>query len=93
MRKSFHGLCAKVYAHMGSPVDGAYYVFINRARTHVKVLFWDGDGLVIYYKRLEKGSFSLPECNGDKIKLDRRRLTMLLEGIEPLKLKRRYSIK
>ena len=93
MRRSFHGLCGKIYAHLGNPADGAYYVFINRMKTHVKILFWDGDGLVIYYKRLEKSTFSLPKAEGDKIKLDRRQLTMLLEGIEPLKVKRRFSLK
>jgi len=92
MRKSFHGLCAIVYAHVGNPSDGAYYVFINSIKTHVKILFWDSDGLVIYYKRLEKGTFSLPRVIGSAVRLDRRHLTMLLEGIEPLKIKRRFSL-
>jgi transposase len=92
MRKSFHGLCALVYASMGKPTDGSYYVFMNRNRTHIKILFWDSDGLVIYYKRLERGAFKLPAVSGGQISLERRELTMLLEGIEPLKLSKRYSL-
>ena len=91
MRKSFHGLCSIIYAQTGNPSSGAYYVFVNAPKTHVKILFWDGDGLVIYYKRLEKGTFSLPKTDGHKICLSRRELAMLLEGIEPLKMKQRFS--
>ena len=50
MRRSFRGLSALVYAHAGAPEDGSYYVFVNRSRTHVKILYWDGDGLSIWYK-------------------------------------------
>lgn len=93
MRKSFRGLCALVYAHRGRPEDGAYYVFVNRRRTHVKVLYFDGDGLAIWYKRLEKGHFVMPRASGDRVELDRRHLAMLLEGITPLKTHPRFSFK
>jgi len=93
MRKSFHGLSALIYAHRGRPESGAYYVFVNRCRTHVKVLYWDGDGLAIWYKRLEKGRFVMPRAEGDRVELDRRRLAMLLEGIIPLHTKPRFSLK
>lgn len=92
MRKSFRGLSALVYEHRGRPEDGAYYVFVNRRRTHVKVLYWDGDGLAIWYKRLEKGRFTMPRADGDRVELDRRRLAMLLEGIVPLRTQRRFSL-
>jgi len=92
MRKSFRGLSALVYAHRGRPEDGAYYVFVNRSRTHVKVLYWDGDGLAIWYKRLEEGRFVMPQAEGDRVQLDRRRLAMLLEGIVPLQTKPRFSL-
>jgi transposase len=91
MRKSFHGLSALVYQHLGNPEDGAYYVFVNRLRTHVKILYFDGDGLVLWYKRLEKGRFVIPEGRRDKIEMDRRQLSMLLEGVIPLTMERRYS--
>ena len=61
MRKSFHGLCKLVYQHDGRPDDGGYYVFVNRPQTHVKIMFWDGDGMVIYYKRLTQGTFLMPK--------------------------------
>jgi transposase len=93
MRKSFHGLSKLVYQHAGRPDDGAYYVFVNRPKTHVKIMFWDGDGMVIYYKRLARGTFSIPQLEGNKVCLDRRQLTMLLEGVVPLKIKRRFSRK
>ena len=92
MRKSFRGLSALVYRHAGRPEDGSYYVFVNRTRTHVKVLYWDGDGLAIWYKRLEKGRFVIPQAEGDRVELDRRALTMLLEGIVPLRMKKRFSL-
>jgi len=93
MRKSFHGLCKLVYQHDGSPDDGGYYVFVNRPQTHVKIMFWDGDGMVIYYKRLTQGTFLMPKLQGDKVCLDRRQLTLLMEGVVPLKTKRRFSRK
>ena len=92
MRKSFRGLSALVYRHLGRPEDGAYYVFVNRVRTHVKVLYWDGDGLALWYKRLEKGRFIVPPSVHDRVQLDRRQLAMLLEGIIPLKTGPRFSL-
>jgi transposase len=56
----------------------------------MKVLFWDGDGFVIWYKRLEKGTFS---CKwGSEATLDRRAFLMLLEGITPKRLQSRFSL-
>lgn len=93
MRKSFRGLSALVYQHRGQPEDGSYYVFVNRIRTHVKVLYWDMDGLAIWYKRLEKGRFVMPRMQGNRVELDRRQLAMLLEGIIPLRTGSRFSLK
>ena len=93
MRKSFCGLSALIYHHLGRPEDGSYYVFVNRRRTHIKILYFDGDGLAIWYKRLEKGRFAMPELQGDRVELDRRRLAMLLEGIVPLRTTKRFSLK
>lgn len=92
MRKSFRGLSALIYAHLGRPEDGAYYVFVNRRRTHVKVLYFDGDGLAIWYKRLAQGQFTLPEASGEKVALTRRTLSLLLEGVTPRRLNRRFSL-
>lgn len=93
MRKSFHGLCKLVYHHDERPDNGAYYVFVNRPCTHVKIMFWDGDGMVIYYKRLTRGTFLMPQMRGEQVCLNRRQLTMLLEGVVPLKTKLRFSQK
>ena len=92
MRKSFRGLSALVYEHLSRPEDGAYYVFLNRGRTLVKILYWDGDGLAIWYKRLEKGQFVIPPVTGQRVALERRQLSMLLEGIVPLKTTKRFEV-
>lgn len=81
-----------VYECLGRPQDGAYYVFVNRRRTHVKIMYWDGDGLALWYKRLERGQFVVPLARGDRVALDRRSLALLLEGVTPLKLACRYSV-
>jgi transposase len=92
MRKSFHGLAGLVYRHLGQPTDGSHYVFVNRARTHAKVLYWDGDGLAIWYKRLEKGRFAVPRLDGSRAELSRRDLAMLLEGVVPLRKLPRFEL-
>ena len=81
-----------VYQYRGGPESGVYYVFVNRRRTHVKGLYWDGDGLALWYKRLEKGCFVLPAAREGRVELDRRQLALLLEGVVPLKLKPRYRL-
>ena len=67
---------------------GSYFVFINRPGDKMKVLYWDGDGIAIWYKRLAKGSFNRPEEEW----LDKRSFSMLLEGVIPKRLKKRYKI-
>jgi transposase len=56
----------------------------------VKLLYWDRDGLALWYKRLERGSFILPDSYPQDGRIDRRDLTMLLEGIVPKKVEKRY---
>ena len=92
MRKSFRWLIALVYKYRGGLEPGVYYVFVNRRRTHVKIFYWDGDGLALWYKRLEKGCFAVPPVRDGRIELDRRQLALLLEGVVPLKLKPRYRL-
>ena len=89
MRKSFEGLCQVV--EKAFPVNltsDAFFIFINRKRDSMKVLYWDHDGLAIWYKRLEKGGF----LQSKKTILTRREFLMLLEGITSKKLNHRYSI-
>lgn len=91
MRKSFEGLSALVeQLFPGELLSGALFIFLNRRKDHIKVLFWDKDGLVIWFKRLEKGSFKWQWR--DQCSLDRREFLMLLEGITPKRLQARYNI-
>lgn len=91
LRKGFEGLCTCIQnAFSVEPTSGAYFVFLNRRRDRMKVLYWDADGFAIWYKRLEKGSFS--KQSADKILLNRRDFFMLLEGITPKRVQTRYKI-
>ena len=91
MRKSFEGLSTNIEELFpGELLSGAFFIFLNRRRDHMKVLYWDRDGFVIFYKRLEKGSFAWKP--GDKTILDRRSFLMLLEGVTPKRLNPRFSL-
>lgn len=92
MRKSFDGLSGLVREELqADPLSGALFVFCNRRRTMVKLLYWDRDGLALWYKRLEKGTFRLPLVPTGTPEIDRRSLAMLLEGVTPRRLHRRYQ--
>ena len=91
MRKSFEGLSALVEQLFPNELlSGALFIFLNRRKDHMKILFWDKDGLVIWFKRLEKGSFLWKW--GDDSRIDRRTFFMLLEGITPKRLQARYKV-
>jgi transposase len=93
MRKSFDGLCGLIRAELNEdPLSGSLFVFCNRRRNMVKLLYWDSDGLAIWYKRLEKGSFIIPRMRATDGSIDRRELSLLLEGVVPKKVSRRYVI-
>lgn len=83
MRKSFDGLSALVKDTLQEdPVSGHLFVFINRKRTHLKVLYFDRHGYCVWAKRLEQGQFHYPAQPGDKASLDWTQLKLLLEGID-----------
>jgi transposase len=91
MHKSFEGLSVLVEELFpGELFSGALFLFLNKNRDHLKVLFWDRDGFVIWYKRLEKGTYCWKW--GDTPSLDRRAFLMLLEGITPRRLNPRFSL-
>ena len=92
MRRSFDGLAAMVRHELGrEPRTGHLFVFFNRRRDRVKLLYWDRTGYVIWYKRLEKGTFRpLPDRNG-QVELESSELFLLLEGIELRSVRRRHQ--
>jgi transposase len=80
LRRSFDGLESLVRSEMGEdPLSGGLFVFLNRRRDRTKLLYWDGTGWWIWYKRLEAGTFALPESSGVLQASD---LMLLLEGID-----------
>jgi transposase len=91
LRKSFDGLCGLIRMELAQdPLSGSLFVFCNRYRNRVKLLYWDSDGLAIWYKRLERGTFSLPNRGAEDGRIDRRDLSLLLEGVIPKKVSKRY---
>lgn len=91
MRKSFNGLSNLVeVAFPNQLLSGSLFVFVNRRRNLLKVLYWHEDGLALWYKRLESGTFKLSKSGG--LQLTRREFSMLLEGVEPRRMNSRYSL-
>ena len=83
MRCGFDGLAARVQ-HMlqADPFSGQLFVFRGRRGDRVKILWWDGDGLCLFAKRLERGRFTWPQARQGAVALTRAQLSMLLEGID-----------
>ena len=91
MRKGVEALSSLVEAcFVGELLSGAYFVFVNKAKDKMKVLYWDNDGFAIWWKRLEKGSFRL--LGIDRALIDRKEFFMLLEGITPCRVQKRFKI-
>jgi transposase len=83
MRKGFDGLSALVQTHLAQhPFSGHLFVFRGRRGDRIKVLWWDGFGLCLLYKRLENGRFSWPQASSGTVLLTSTQLLMLLEGID-----------
>ena len=93
MRKGFDSLSGLVQQQMQLNVlNGSIFIFINKKRNQVKLLLWEGDGLSLYYKRLEKGTYERPliteGCN-----ISSTQLQLILQGIQlkSVKMKNRYQ--
>ena len=85
MRKGFDGLYGMARDRLGiDPLSGHLFVFCNGRRNRLKVLYWDGSGLWICSKRLEKGRFSWPAQGDDqgRVRMSSEELTLLVGGIE-----------
>ncbi|KAF0138881.1 MAG: transposase orf1 IS66 family protein [Stygiobacter sp.] len=97
MRKSFDALCGLVNQHCQANIlQGGVYIFINKKRNQIKLLTWEGDGLAIYYKRLEKGVYELPSIstNSGSATIDAVQLQLILQGIilKSVRKKKRYTL-
>jgi transposase len=92
MRRSFDGLHALVTSVMALDVfAGHLFVFANRRRDRVKILYWDRDGLVVWAKRLEQGTYAMPFSEGNDVRreISAQELGALLSGIDLSQAKRR----
>ena len=92
MRKSHCGLSGLVRNELGGdPTDGTLFLFLNRRRDRIKALYWDRDGLALWYKRLERGTFEMFRTQPDTkaIQIDATDLALLLSGISFESAKRR----
>ena len=90
MRKSFDGLVGIVNEQFQlDPLSGHLFLFINKRRDRMKAIFWDSDGFVIWYKRLERGTWQNPAANTAAIELEAHELAMILRGIDLKSAKRR----
>ena len=90
MRRGFDGLARMATEVIRQdPFSGALFVFRNRKGDRVKVLYWAGDGFALWYRRLERGAFRFPACEGDAAEIRAVDLTMILEGIDLSSTRRR----
>jgi transposase len=92
MRKGFDGLSGVVQQDFHqSALSGDVFIFLNGQRNRIKLLHWQGDGFVIYYKRLEKGTFELPKADSQNksISISHQQLQFILDGIVLTSIKKR----
>ena len=89
MRKNFDGLAAMVESLGEDPLGGSLYLFRNRRGDRLKLLYWDGDGYALWYKRLELGTFQLPSTDQESAVISAADLAMLLDGVDLASIRRR----
>ena len=95
MRNGFDGLAGIVRNNLQKdPISGDVFIFINKTKTHIKLLYWDGDGFALFYKRLERGRYSFTGGNQASIQIKREELMMILEGLSyrSMSKKNRFKI-
>lgn len=89
---SFDALSGLVRNNLGNnPTSGEVFIFINKRRDKIKLLHWQGSGYLLYYKRLEKGTFELPRYDASvgSIMLSYSQLVMIIDGLSIKNLQRR----
>jgi len=83
LRGSFNRLYGLVVEHLrGDPLSGNLFLFTNRRRNRLKILFWDGSGLCVYAKRLENGRFTWPVSESGQVSLRGEEFSALIHGLE-----------
>lgn len=97
MRKSFDGLSGLIQNHLSEcPTNGDVFIFVNKTRNKIKLLHWVGSGFVLYYKRLESGTFDIPryDMEDGAYQLSYSQLVMLIDGIciTNIKQKKHYQL-
>lgn len=97
MRRSFYTLATMVQEQMkGNPLSGDIFIFLSRHRNQIKLLRWEKDGYAIYTKRLEAGTYELPQSTDEvSFTVSYQQLILILEGIslKQIKYRKRYSHK
>lgn len=95
MRKSIDGLSVLVAERLGyNPLAGQMFIFFNRSRDKVKILYWERNGFCLWYKRLEKHRFHIPsKLHGESISITEEQLVWLLDGLDITHLKRHPTLR
>lgn len=89
MNKSFEGLSHLIeQTFPGKILTGSHFIFLNKRKTHIKILTWEQDGYAIYYKRLEQGTYL---TKNQPQKIQRKQLLLILEGVVPKRIQKRYK--
>lgn len=91
LRRGFDGLAALVRAQLhGDLLSGHLFVFHNKKADRLKILYWDRDGLALWYKRLERGRYHFPTADTGRLELTPGQLQMILDGVD-IERVRRYK--
>jgi transposase len=81
-RKGMDGLLSLIRDAGSDPFDGALYIFRAKRADRIKIIFWDGSGVVLYSKRLEKAQFCWPRIGYNRIELNYAQLMALVDGMD-----------
>lgn len=95
LRKGFDGLAQLARARIAQdPLSGHLFVFRNKRRDRIKILYWDRDGFALWYKRLEQGTFRFPEAKDGRVEVTPAEMAAVLEGIDLSRARRtpRYRL-
>ena len=94
MRKSFHGLVALTESALKQdPLSGSFFVFVNRRRDRIKILYWGQTGFCIWYQQLQRGTYQLPDHESlgeqESLEVTRSQLSLILDGIDLTSVRQR----